>query len=154
MSPTTPKANRLIPTVALLALLIAPLAAAQPPPGMGPHPPPACERTLTAQAQDDGHVLLEWEAAVEEHNVLFYRILRDGEVLAHTNDTSYLDTTTEGGETYAYRVEAHGDGAGDTTVFTVCGEVEATAVPFFGGAIAMAIAIAGTIGGYVWARRR
>lgn len=119
-----------------------------------PSAPPVCEATLVASAESDG-VHLEWEAASEEHNqVAFYRVLRDGLELAQTQDTSFVDTTAAAGQTYVYEVQAHGEAAAGGTVFTSCGTVEVTAVPFWGAPILGAIALVGTIGAYATLRRR
>lgn len=138
----------------LLGLALAPLASAQPPMAR----PPVCEESLAAQTHENGDILLTWDVIVEnEGSFLFYRVLRDGEVIAEiedVNETEYLDTDTEAGATYAYRVEAHGEGAATPTVFTVCGEIEATAVPFFGTAALLAVALVGTVGAYALLRRR
>ncbi|HVM44537.1 MAG TPA: hypothetical protein VM582_01280, partial [Candidatus Thermoplasmatota archaeon] len=117
--------------------------------------PPVCPDTLTAQAQEDGSVLLTWDAANEDHNdVMFYRIIRDRVTIAEVQTTSYLDDATVGGETYAYRVEAHGAAAGGGTTWTGCGSAEVTAVPFFGAPLLGALALAGSVGAYAFARRR
>lgn len=134
-----------------------PCGAGGEPDGGGPSPsvPPLCDATLTADAREAGAVFLDWEDADDDANALaFYRVLRNGEPLAEVHQSEFLDETSEAGTTYTYAVEAHGAAAGGGTVFTLCGEVEVTAVPFFGGALFAIVALAGVLLAYTRIRRR
>ena len=84
--------------------------------------PPAAPTRLTAAVNDDGHIVLSWDAASDTDAVTGYQILRrrprEGEntLTVYVGDTgsaanTYTDTAAPAGTLYVYRVKAH-NGAG------------------------------------------
>ena len=69
---------------------------------------------------DGGNVALTWTASAEADN---YVVKRDGEIIATTNETSYLDVLTHDG-IYTYSVYAAKDGGQLSTPVTVTVEAE------------------------------
>lgn len=113
---------------------------------------PPCPPNVTATAQEDGSILVDWDAV---ENATAYRIYRasgeeDLQFHATTTDTEFLDTNTTVGTTYRYMVTAVVDGQESDD----CPVVEATAIPFFPGMIAGALAVLGAVGAFAYARRR
>lgn len=115
---------------------------------------PHCPADLSAHAHGNGDVSLSWTLQGET-DVKVYRAVGDGEFvflerLEHPA-TDYLDTDTEPGETYRYRVNTITD---DDTEKELCEVVEVTAVPFFPSWVAALGAGAIVVGGYAMMRRR
>ena len=118
-----------------------------------------CVQDITAEAIEGGHVRLSWSPA---HNATYYRVLRyvgdlptgapNYDEVGQTTGTTFVDETTNPGETHHYRIAAwneHGGGRGS------CREtVTVTAIPFFGAPVLGALALVGTVGAYAWLRRR
>lgn len=104
-------------------------------------PPPDCPGDVIIEATADGN-RLTWEMS-SEHDGAF-NVYRDGEFLSFVGgmERSYLDSDVEDGENYDYRVTAtHGPRESGE-----CPTVSVTAVPFFGGAIGIALAALGSVG--------
>lgn len=104
--------------------------------------PAGCVDTLLAETREQGDVFLDWES---DRDGASYDVLRDGAVLAHTSETSFLDTTSEPGVTYTYEVRTDG---------VSCGTAQVTAVPFFPGLVLGGLAMVGACGAYAALRRR
>lgn len=112
--------------------------------------PPATEPVcleLTAEALAEGGVLLTWNATADATG---YVVMRDGAWLVALDGetTTFTDVSTQAGVTYTYAVRPQG-GPGVS-----CGDVEVTAVPFFGSGLLGLVALAGVVGAYVALRRR
>lgn len=141
--------------------------------------PPACPDNVLAMTQDDG-ILLTWDYhlpagerdAAGESEFKVYRAdgsdvdpdeERFGEDQYVENDErftliatldadtteEYLDANVVEGEVYAYIV-TFDDGVESGN----CDIVEATAIPFFGAPLLGALALAGCVGAYAYARRK
>ncbi|HWH08636.1 MAG TPA: fibronectin type III domain-containing protein [Candidatus Thermoplasmatota archaeon] len=107
---------------------------------------PACPSGVAAEATGDGSVLLTWTPVAD---AVVYRILRDHELFAFTDEPVFEDVDVEAGAAYEYHVQAiSGDG-----VSLGCAGVTATAVPFF-GAVGGAAAVVGGVAAFAWLRRR
>lgn len=74
---------------------------------INPQPAPAAPAGLTATAQANNSVVVNWQASVSANTVTGYTIYRDGAKLANiANVVSYTDTTTQAGKSYSYQVQA------------------------------------------------
>jgi len=69
-------------------------------------PGPEAPTDLVATATAPDRVELEWSASVSDVGVSFYRIIRDGDEVATTGSTTYLDTGLEPDTEYQYRISA------------------------------------------------
>lgn len=118
-----------------------------------------CIDDLSAVALEDGSIRLDWSAPP---NATHYFVARtdgtqlpngqtDWETLANVTATSYVDTTAEPGVAYGYEIISS-DGA--LAMSGSCPVAHVTAVPFFGGAVGAALALAGSVGAVAWLRRR
>lgn len=114
--------------------------------------PPACPEGVTAEALAEGGVRLTWNASEGADGYRISRAIEFEEeiLLGTTNETTFVDDTAAPGVTYQYRVRAFNEGGESRE----CPIVEATAVPFFGAPILMALALACSVGAFVWMRRR
>lgn len=111
---------------------------------------PTCEGSLVAEALAEGRVGLSWGVSGDATGYEVQRRVAGEEAwtpLATVDDTSFVDEATEPGVTYQYRVLALGQ------VEVSCGEVEVTAVPFFGPPLLAALAGVGAIFAYAGFRR-
>ena len=68
-------------------------------------PAPAAPTNLTATIQNENNVALSW-TAVDNDNLVYYSISREGEEIAHTNETTYTDEHLYP-MTYNYQVRAY-----------------------------------------------
>ena len=68
-------------------------------------PAPAAPTNLTAVVQNGNDVVLNWDP-VDNENLVYYSISRDGEVVGTTTETTYTDTYVYPG-LYYYRVYAY-----------------------------------------------
>lgn len=68
-------------------------------------PAPAAPTNLTATVQNGNDVVLNWDP-VDNENLVYYSISRDGEVVGTTTETTYTDTYVYPG-LYYYRVYAY-----------------------------------------------
>lgn len=115
---------------------------------------PECpEMDLTAVANADGSITLEWTDvgdAADEYNI--YRAAEGGDLvfLASTSNTTFTDETTAVGVTYEYGISIVKDGRESE----ICARAEATAIPFFGTPLLTALALLGSVGAFVTMRRR
>lgn len=109
---------------------------------------PTCEGSLVAEALGEGRVALAWTADGASTYEVQRRAAGDEAwtVLATVAEGTYVDEDTNVGATYQYRIVAEGD--------VPCGEVEVTAVPFFGTPVVAALAALGACVAYVALRRR
>lgn len=118
-----------------------------------------CVQDITAEALEGGHVRLSWS---EAHNATYYRVMRyagdlpngapDFDEVGQTTGTTFVDKTTNPGETHYYRIAAWSEQGGGRGA---CREtVAVTAIPFFGAPLLGALALVGTVGAYAWLRRR
>ena len=119
-----------------------------------PENPPPCPPDVTARALDDGSVLVQWGIASGE-GYLVYRAEGDGDfelvsIEMGTTNTDFLDVNVTGGVTYRYTVTTFEDDVSSGP----CAEVEVTTIPFFPGLVVGALALAGSVGAYVWLRRK
>lgn len=114
--------------------------------------PPACPGGVSAEALAEGGIRLTWNASEGADGYRISRAIEFEEeiLLGTTNETTFVDDTAAPGVTYQYRVRAFSEGGESRE----CPVVEATAVPFFGAPILMALALAGSVGAFVWMRRR
>ncbi|MEA3165391.1 MAG: hypothetical protein QOJ26_243, partial [Thermoplasmata archaeon] len=126
--------------------------AAPPPP---PPPPPggiACPTNVAAVARDDGDILLTFTPPAGVEGIRVFRT--DGAIqplaTLPPDATSYLDTTTEVGQGYAYMVMAF---SGDLQS-TGCPAMEVTAIPDLGSPWAIGAASAGSLALMAFVRRR
>lgn len=71
-----------------------------------PLPGPSVPADLVASAQGPYQIDLTWSPSESEVGVAFYRVLRDGEEVSTTGDTSYRDSNLEPETQYGYRVSA------------------------------------------------
>ncbi|WP_343247141.1 LamG-like jellyroll fold domain-containing protein [Diplocloster hominis] len=68
--------------------------------------PPTAPSALTAVSTDSNQIRLEWQPSEENDGVMKgYNIYRDGEFLAFTENTSYVDTNTRENTEYTYTVK-------------------------------------------------
>lgn len=67
---------------------------------------PAAPTNLVANLQGSKSVALSWQASVSATPIANYEIYRDGDKIATTPSTNYIDSTTTTGKTYAYEVKA------------------------------------------------
>jgi len=78
----------------------------QPTPGIDVSPP-SVPMNVEIVTRTSTRVELHWSASVDEQSgVAGYRVYRDGELVASTAETSYVDTSVLPGELYRYRVSA------------------------------------------------
>ena len=118
----------------------------------GEAPEIPCPPNVTATANSDGSILIDWDAVADVDGYIVYRAVGEGEfeMIATTNGTEHLDTDTEVGTTYSYYVTAFkGDFESED-----CPVVMATAIPFFPTMLVGALALVGSVGAYAWFRRR
>ena len=92
--------------------------ATDPPATEPPQAPPSAPSSLTAAVNDDGHIVLSWNAAPDADAVTGYQILRrrprmgERTLTVYVDDTgsaaaTYTDTAAPAGTLYVYRVKAH-----------------------------------------------
>lgn len=114
---------------------------------------PPCPENVTATAEADGSISLDWDAVEGADSYNIYRATgAEGEfvLLDSTTETEFNDNTTAVGQLYRYIVTAVDDGRESQE----CEEVSATAIPFFGGAVLAMIALVGGVGAYRTFRRK
>lgn len=118
---------------------------------------PPCPLILDVKAtSDDGdaRITLTWSAVATADAYVVYRASGGsdfeaiGEVAGGT--MAFVDDDVTVGTTYEYYVTA----VIDQVESVSCETVEASAIPFFPGFIAGAIAITGSVGAYAWLRRK
>lgn len=114
----------------------------------------ACPTDLAATANADGSVTLTFTPAPGSDGTNVYRTDAEGETdhlaVLGANVTAYTDTTAEAGASYTYSVTAFfGNEESES-----CEVVEVTVIPVFPTAIAVGLAVAAGLAGYVMLRRR
>lgn len=116
-------------------------------------PPETCTGSLSAKAEDDATVELEWERnELADHYLVHMKRSDEANftVIGNTTEDGFDTEPLEVGATYTFQVTAH---AGNGTQIDACGMVEVTAIPYFGAAGAL-FATIGAIGAYAVVRRR
>ncbi|HSX42928.1 MAG TPA: DUF4082 domain-containing protein [Candidatus Saccharimonadales bacterium] len=75
---------------------------------LSPQPAPAAPTGLSATAQADNSVLLNWQASASANSITQYTVYRNGNKLATTSGSTltYTDTSTQPGTTYSYQIQA------------------------------------------------
>lgn len=119
-----------------------------------PPPPPDCPPTnLQGVANEDGSILVTWDA-VDADNLSLYRAEGGGDlVLIGTfgpEAGGYLDNETTAGTTYTYELRPVVEGF----EFQDCEQIRVTAIPVFSSLLAFALAAGAGVLGYVGLRRR
>lgn len=118
--------------------------------------PPDCPPNLTATAESDGDVRLDWDAVEGATEYRVYRAVEgdDLEFLATVLAplTTFTDDTGEVGVTYTYAVTAVVAGS-ESDIDEDC-TVTATPIPFFPSALVGAVAVLGGAAVYGRMRRR
>lgn len=96
--------------------------------------PPTAPGELLAHAQSSTAIRLSWEASTDDSGVKSYFIYKDGELLANTNLTSYVDEGLSPSTEYRYYVVARDvadkDSQPSTTVHVSTLERDSYAFPF------------------------
>jgi chitodextrinase len=67
---------------------------------------PSVPQQLTLNSMSNTQVALTWTAATDNVGVTGYQVARDSVALGQTATTTFIDTTTSAGSTYAYTVQA------------------------------------------------
>lgn len=106
---------------------------------------------LTATAESDGDILLEWDAD-GAFNIYRAEGGGDREYIATEDDGDFTDTDTEVGVTYTYVITAFD--TEDETETKPCARAKTTAVPFFPSMAVGALALLGSVGAYATLRRK
>lgn len=109
---------------------------------------PCADSGLVAEVGDDGAITLTWDGNPNGTYEMARVAISTGELamLGPVNGTTYIDTDTVVGESYAYGVYD------PETERVMC--VVVTGVPFFGAPLLGLVAGAGGLGAYAWMRRR
>ena len=97
-------------------------------PGAGGPPdtsPPEAPGGVRVGAPGEDGIALEWDPASDDHGVSYYRIFRDGQRLATTFETRYVDSDVVPSEVYSYQIQAS-DFAGNVSSLSPTLEVAAT----------------------------
>ncbi len=68
--------------------------------------PPSKVTGLSVRDAKNGKLDLSWDAACDNTGVAYYKVYRDGVLIANVTSTSYRDTGLINGQTYTYRVSA------------------------------------------------
>ncbi|HVM45599.1 MAG TPA: hypothetical protein VM582_06655 [Candidatus Thermoplasmatota archaeon] len=106
---------------------------------------PSAPQDLTCSASSEGN-LLGWRGLEPGTEFTVYR---GGDILVRTEESRYLDSDVAVGQTYSYRVTWF-----DGHMESAAARCELTAVPFFPGVLAGALAGLVAIAAYVTLRRR
>lgn len=77
---------------------------------------PTMPSNLVASVDSDNQVALSWTASTDKIGVTGYKIMRDGEFLAHSDVASFIDTTVDPDTTYSYSVLAFNTTGNDSVV--------------------------------------
>lgn len=113
-----------------------------------------CPPGVSATAESDGDVRLEWDAVENATQYRVYRAVGEGELEDYAwvpgDTTAFTDTDTVAGETYTYIVTA----AFGSHESEICEEVTVTAIPLFPSALVGALAGAAALASLVVLRRR
>jgi hypothetical protein len=107
---------------------------------------------VTAVARDDGTILVSFTPPAPIDGVRVYRAASPMRLVATlpAGATSYLDSDTEVGHGYTYRLVAfRGDAESPD-----CGTHEVTAIPEFGSAWSLGLALVGGVAAVAWPKRR
>lgn len=134
----------------LVALLCAVPASAN---GAAEDPRVECPEVIAAFSLGTGDIRLAWSEVEGAEEYRVYRAIEGSDDFALVETATFRaadDDTTEMGTTYEYRVTAVVDGVESSG----CGTATVTAVPFFGSAMLGAAALLGTVGAFVFLRRR
>jgi chitodextrinase len=78
-------------------------------PGDGSQPdtsPPAAPTGLSSLEPSGEKVTLEWPVPLDDHGVSYYRVFRDGSLIAESLDPRYVDWSVEENTEYTYQVQA------------------------------------------------
>ena len=94
---------------------------------------PTTPGSVNATLQSDGQIALSWGAARDNVGVASYAIVRDGERIATTTQTRYVDSTAVESTTYDYQIVAI-DSSGNESALTAAvvitsGDVTAPSAP-------------------------
>lgn len=117
---------------------------------------PPCPPEVNAVAQvgmdDEPMNAIGWAAVDGADEYRVYRAVGGGdfELIGTTTQTSFDDTEVEAGVTYEYSVTSVDDGFESEA----CASLEVTAIPFFPSLAVGAIAVLGSLGAFVYLRRK
>lgn len=112
---------------------------------------PTCATGLVATPRADGAIVLAWDAAPGDATFDVLRAEGDAALAPHavTSSTEFVDVATVPGVTFRYAVTVNGLVPDPEA----CPVAEATAIPFLGSPLALALAAVGGVGAVAWARR-